>query len=201
MRLSILLLSLAVAVHSQVPLDPVNPISSSNPIATAPLTGADTMNSTIPKAPDFSNNRVQCSGRSRRKEVRQLKQEGGFDRFIQAFKAMAADGSLAELVNLHGPAPGFWAHAHFTPRFLPFHRIYLKEMEKALQQRGAPYLPYWDWSLDSQKPWNSPILGPEYFGSPDKDTHQVANSVFGRSQYVTPIGGNPLVRDYNPTGQ
>lgn len=55
--------------------------------------------------------------------------------------------------------------AHAVPSFLAWHRVFLREMEKQLQQINPKVvLPYWDWSLDSQAPHDSPILKEKFFG-------------------------------------
>jgi tyrosinase len=128
-----------------------------------------------------------------------MKSEGDFEKFVTAFQIISKDGSLAGLVNQHGHISGHWNHAHFTPRFLVWHRLYLKEFELLIQKAGAPYLPYWDWTLYSQQPWLDPVLGAEYFGSPDA-TYAVSNSAFAKGKYSTPVGGKALVREYSATG-
>lgn len=40
----------------------------------------------------------------------------------------------------------------------------LHELEEKLIERGAKYIPYYDWSLDAQNPSLSTVLGPEIAG-------------------------------------
>lgn len=136
----------------------------------------------------------KCNSITFRKEVRQMYNENDFSLFVKAFKNMATDGSLAIFINIHGQ---YWDHAHFNPRFLPWHRLYLQKFEQELQKRGCPYLPYWDWSLDSQDPLHSIIFSNEYFGKNDPNTHEIFDGPFSRNQYKTPVGHHNLIRDYN----
>lgn len=62
------------------------------------------------------------------------------------------------------PTPGGGNRAHGGPVFLPWHRLYLRRLEEAIQAvTGDPNaaLPYWDWSEDGQRPpaaqLNAPI--------------------------------------------
>jgi hypothetical protein len=135
-----------------------------------------------------------CNTITFRKEVRQMHNENEFSLFTRAFKIMATDGSLARFINIHGQ---YWDHAHFNPRFLPWHRLYLQKFEQELQKRGCPYLPYWDWSLDSQDPLHSIIFSNEFFGKNDPSTHEIVDGPFSRNQYKTPVGNHNLIRDYN----
>ncbi|CCO36484.1 hypothetical protein BN14_10620 [Rhizoctonia solani AG-1 IB] len=52
---------------------------------------------------------------------------------------------------------------HFTGLFLPWHRWYLTAFEKELRTKCSytGYLPYWDWSLDS----NNVVASPVFSGS------------------------------------
>lgn len=59
-----------------------------------------------------NGSRWQCSGMTERKEVREMFADGDFGAFVTAFKEMAVDGSLRDLINIH---VNQWSHAHFTP--------------------------------------------------------------------------------------
>ncbi|RKP09204.1 hypothetical protein THASP1DRAFT_3510, partial [Thamnocephalis sphaerospora] len=55
--------------------------------------------------------------------------------------------------------------AHGVPSFLPWHRKFTRDFELALQRIDPTVsVPYWDWSLDSQAPEQSPIFGADMFG-------------------------------------
>ena len=136
----------------------------------------------------------QCTEIIYRKEIRHMYKDNQLNLFVDAFKTMASDGSLAKLIQIHGD---YWSHAHFNPRFLPWHRIYLLEFERELIKRGSPYLPYWDWSLDSQDPLHSIILSEYFFGKNDQLTGEIIDGPFSRHLYKTPVNNKNLIRDYN----
>jgi hypothetical protein len=64
---------------------------------------------------------------------------------------------------------------------------------------GCPYLPYWDHATDSQEPVDSVVLSEAYFGVPGANG-QIINGPFRREEYITPVGGSPLNRGYDPSG-
>lgn len=132
----------------------VSPLGSNGPTNTGKNSGGNIPPSPIGGGMNNNNNGpaanrgipYQCSGTSFRKEVRDMASDGQLQSFVTAFKQLATDGTLAKFVNWHSPNKGgYWDFAHFTPRFLPWHRLFIKEFEKALVNAGAPYLPYWDW--------------------------------------------------------
>jgi hypothetical protein len=129
-----------------------------------------------------------------RKEVRHMKRDGDFDNFVDAFVNITLNGELEKLVKIHGD---MWNHAHFNPRFLPWHRLYIKNLEVVLQRHGAKYLPYWDWSIDYIDPLHSPILSSDFFGSTDETSHKIKDSRFSQTNYKTAFGKYDLIRDYN----
>ena len=86
---------------------------------------------------------LNCIRTTQRKEIREMA-PNEFSSFVAAIKTEVADGSLATLSNLHAPDQ-HWNTAHFNPRFLPWHRLYLAQMEQLLISKGASYIPYWDW--------------------------------------------------------
>ncbi|KAK1860811.1 hypothetical protein I4F81_003398 [Pyropia yezoensis] len=56
-------------------------------------------------------------------------------------------------------------HAHGTPAFLPWHRVFLLEFEDALRVVDPRVtLPYWDWSADAANPASSPVWGADILG-------------------------------------
>lgn len=79
-------------------------------------------------------------------------------------------------------------------------QVYLLQMERELQARGCPYLPYWDSARDSQEPTDSIVLSETFFGVPWRTSGRIRNGPFSASNYSTPVGGRPLVRRYNPSG-
>lgn len=70
-------------------------------------------------------------------------------RFICAFNVINSNGTLGQLVDIHGE-PSHLAHS--TQRFLPWHRIYLLKFEQALRAIHPDVtLPYWDWTEASEQ--------------------------------------------------
>eukprot|EP00842_Homolaphlyctis_polyrhiza_P006073 jgi/Hompol1/6467/HPOL_004997-RA len=87
---------------------------------------------------------------------------------------MAADGNLHCLLAACN-TPCFGATVTVTvtvtasacqAAFLPWHRLFLANYDKAIREKCnyADPLPYWDWSVDSQAPENSPIWDVKAFG-------------------------------------
>jgi hypothetical protein len=91
------------------------------------------------------------------------KADGDWQGFVDTFKALNDNGILEKFVNMHSPAK-YWGYAHNSHLFLLWHRVYTKEFEKALQEHGAKYIPYWNWAIDSTITWRSPVLLDELFG-------------------------------------
>ena len=55
--------------------------------------------------------------------------------------------------------------AHSLPMFFPWHRLFTFYYEQALRTVDSSItVPYWDWSMDSQRPASSPIFNQQYFG-------------------------------------
>lgn len=144
----------------------------------------------------YENNRVYCSGKAYRKEIRHMKQDGDWEKFVIAFKKCGSDGTLDKYVGYYNT---HWNYFNSHPRFHPWHRIMLKEFEKELMAHGAPYLPYWDWSVCySQNPTDSPVLSDDYCGAPSNDAYRtVYNGPFSADKYTCKSDGKPLVRDYS----
>jgi hypothetical protein len=93
--------------------------------------------------------------------------------FIKAVKALKNRplGSLGDMsswnydqfTKAHFDATPY---AHGTPAFLPWHRHFIWGFEQALKSIDSSVaLPFWDWSLDSQRVADSDIVQPEYFGT------------------------------------
>jgi hypothetical protein len=138
-----------------------------------------------------------CTGNIRRREVRDMS-PADWTKFVSAFKQMNADGSLAKFVNWHLQA---WDLFHWNSKFLPFHRAYLLEFERELIVRGAPFLPYWDSTWESQDPPKSPLFTAKYFGK--NDGYNIINGPFAKDapmNYKASVGGGPLIREYDPDG-
>ena len=64
------------------------------------------------------------------------------NKFLQTIVDMKTDGYYDEFVVLHERMADF---THGTPLFLPWHRWFIYQFEKALQDQAGEciYLPYW----------------------------------------------------------
>jgi tyrosinase len=75
-------------------------------------------------------------------------------RLVDALLALKRSGRYDEFVRMHGEfyvpdSEGGPRAAHMTPSFFPWHRRFLLDFERALQQVDASVtLPYWDWTED-----------------------------------------------------
>lgn len=87
-------------------------------------------------------------------------------------------------------------HAHNGPAFLPWHRQFLLNFERALQTVNPNVtIPYWDFTVDQSPtgtPWTSDFLGGN--GNPDFG-FVVTDGPFRQGQWVLPAGtGGPDLR-------
>ncbi|MFF7639278.1 tyrosinase family protein [Streptomyces canus] len=89
-------------------------------------------------------------------------------RFVNAVLEVKRRGEYDEFVRTHieyytsDGEEGLRA-AHMTPSFLPWHRRFLLELEKALRRVDSSVsVPYWDWTRDrtaTSAPWTADLLG------------------------------------------
>ncbi|MFD5556149.1 tyrosinase family protein [Streptomyces sp. NPDC127068] len=99
-----------------------------------------------------------------------LKRKGRYDEFVRVhIDYYVADGDTNRRV------------AHMAPSFLPWHRRFLLEFERALQ-REAPgvTVPYWDWTAARSpvgSPWTDDLLG----GTGRGTERRVATGPFARA--------------------
>ncbi|KAJ9082687.1 hypothetical protein DSO57_1002204 [Entomophthora muscae] len=109
----------------------------------------------------------QCRNPRPRKEIRELT-PNELNRFFRAMKIAHSELRQDRMTHFDYFAyihTKYQDIAHFEPAFLPWHRFYLREMERKLQSIDpGVMLPYWDWSLDSQAPHESPVLSSRYMG-------------------------------------
>jgi tyrosinase len=104
-----------------------------------------------------------------RKEVREMTCLE-WERFSSAVNEFRQSGKWDDFANLHTD-PKVWEVAHsdnsgLQAAFLPWHRVYLRRMERELQKIDSEVtLPYWNWALDSENPLNSPVLSEVFFGT------------------------------------
>jgi tyrosinase len=113
----------------------------------------------------------QCTNPSIRKEWRSLSPEEQ-QKFLTTLQALhdkpEGDANDVNSWNFDQFAQTHWdyqAPNHNKPPFFPWHRVYLDAFEKALQTIDSTVtLPYWDWTIDSQRPELSPIFADDAFG-------------------------------------
>ncbi|KUN83353.1 tyrosinase [Streptomyces bungoensis] len=89
-------------------------------------------------------------------------------RFVNALLTVKRRGEYDEFVRTHieyytpDGEQGLRA-AHMAPSFLPWHRKFLLELERALRRVDASVtVPYWDWTRDRTArsvPWTADLLG------------------------------------------
>ncbi|MER6626871.1 tyrosinase family protein [Streptomyces sp. NPDC000987] len=89
-------------------------------------------------------------------------------RFVRALLEIKRRGEYDEFVRTHleyYTADGDYGlrTAHMAPSFLPWHRMFLLELERALRRVDPSVtVPYWDWTRDRTKrsvPWTADLLG------------------------------------------
>ncbi|MEU5096364.1 tyrosinase family protein [Streptomyces sp. NPDC020996] len=89
-------------------------------------------------------------------------------RFVQALLEVKRRGEYDEFVRTHleyytADGDDGLRTAHMAPSFLPWHRMFLLELERALRRVDPSVtVPYWDWTRDRTKtsvPWTADLLG------------------------------------------
>jgi tyrosinase len=80
---------------------------------------------------------------------------------IEAFETIIKNGQFADLVSIHSDAYRYSIHTGDTDietneRFLPWHRVFLYELERRLNSTSEGNskirIPYWDWTVDREIP-------------------------------------------------
>ncbi|MCK6627302.1 MAG: tyrosinase family protein [Anaerolineae bacterium] len=119
--------------------------------------------------------------------------------FINAVRALKANGRYNQFVLRHAQAP--MAGIHRSPAFLPWHRQFILDYERELQQvAGNPNLglPYWNWTEDAAlpNPRTAPIWADNFLGgNGDPNDNWIVKSGPFRVGQWTIIDGNG-----NPAG-
>jgi len=66
------------------------------------------------------------------------------ERFLCAINTLIQNGTYGQLVSIHADMSHMM---HGTQRFLPWHRVYLLQLEQAIQSIHPDVtIPYWDWT-------------------------------------------------------
>ncbi|KAK9681150.1 hypothetical protein K7432_015733 [Basidiobolus ranarum] len=97
----------------------------------------------------------QCSKIHTRKEIRELSTASRF-RFIRAINQLKRNGEYDRITRSHNEE---YPYFHRTALFFPWHRLYIRRFEQALQRINSDIaLPYWDWTKDADSPADSPVF-------------------------------------------
>ncbi|KAJ1649517.1 hypothetical protein IWQ61_009426 [Dispira simplex] len=96
-----------------------------------------------------------CQQPTIRKEIREMSTSER-DAFFNAFKELNRRGRLNKFPVDHMT---YSKEIHGNAMFLPWHRRYLYEFEKALQSVSPGVtIPYWDWTMDAEEPASSIVF-------------------------------------------
>ncbi|MGV9454731.1 tyrosinase family protein [Streptomyces sp. NPDC003635] len=115
-------------------------------------------------------------------------------RLVNALLELKRRGEYDEFVRTHidyyvSDGEDGLRTAHMAPSFLPWHRQFLLELERALRRVDSSVtLPYWDWTKDrtaGAAPWTSDLLG----GNGRRTDRQVMTGPFAYAQ------GNWTIRE------
>jgi len=107
-------------------------------------------------------------------------------RFVNAMLAIKKRGQYDEFVRMHieyytSDGEDGLRTAHMAPSFLPWHRRFLLELEKALRKVDSSVtVPYWDWTRErstTAAPWTKDLLG----GDGRRSDRQVMTGPFAYS--------------------
>ncbi|WP_151482935.1 tyrosinase MelC2 [Streptomyces albicerus] len=115
----------------------------------------------------------------------ELKRDGRYDAFVTTHNAFI----LTDIDN--GERVG-----HRSPSFLPWHRRFLLEFERALQSVDASVaLPYWDWSVD--RTTRAALWAPDFLGGTGRAVDgQVTDGPFAASTGNWPLAVRVDTRPY-----
>ncbi|MEU8978552.1 tyrosinase family protein [Streptomyces sp. NPDC048309] len=108
-------------------------------------------------------------------------------RFVNALLEVKRRGEYDEFVRMHiayytSDGENGLRAAHMAPSFLPWHRRFLLDLERALRRVDSSVtVPYWDWTRDrstTSVPWTEDLLG----GNGRSPDHQVITGPFAYAQ-------------------
>ncbi|RKP06270.1 hypothetical protein THASP1DRAFT_8963, partial [Thamnocephalis sphaerospora] len=89
-----------------------------------------------------------CSAISKRREFRQLTHAERLT-FLSAIKALQEGPRPSRYQAYVEDYSRQYEISHYNAKLLPWHRAYLREVEKSLQAIDSSImLPYWDWAYD-----------------------------------------------------
>lgn len=119
----------------------------------------------------------QCANPRVRQEWNQLS-AAQKTKYLNALKTLktrpkGADGNPAtwnyeQFADVHNVVS---ADNHGKPQFFVWHREFTNQFENALQSVDPTItVPYWDWRVDSQRPFQANVFGPNAFGGDGNTT-------------------------------
>lgn len=89
------------------------------------------------------------------------------NRLADALNDLYDDGLITQFANLHNDS---WAHIHWEPQFLPWHRYFIGELEKALRAiDDRIMLPFWDWTRADSRNLDSGVWKSFFGGRANSD--------------------------------
>ncbi|RKP05810.1 hypothetical protein THASP1DRAFT_32361 [Thamnocephalis sphaerospora] len=121
-----------------------------------------------------------CTTVGQHREFRQLTHAERFT-FLNAIKTLQEGQRSSRYEQYVQDYVGAHYNSHRNVQFLPWHRAYLRDMEKSLQAIDPPItLPYWDWAYDYEAPHTSLLFNSVYYGGngDPNDNNCVPNGVF-----------------------
>lgn len=120
------------------------------------------------------------------------------DEFLEAIALVKQSGVYDEFVDVHLNTAMF---THGPAEFLPWHRWFTWNFEKALQDATGSciYIPYWDWERDAEWESESDIMHPATFGTWGA-TSESGCTVDGITNYHRPFRFTSPGVDNGPNG-
>jgi len=119
------------------------------------------------------------------------------DEFLDAIIAVKNSGAYDEFIDVHLAVASF---THGPAEFLPWHRWFIWNFEKLLQETTGKciYIPYWDWERDAEWESESDVMHPATFGSWGGTTGDGCPTN-GVTNYHSPFLRSPGINN-GPTG-
>lgn len=130
--------------------------------------------------PRTPTNPLNCEGQRMRKEIRDLT-PAELRRWQRAVEAMMVqpNGQWSQWETLVNKHMQFGDEAHGGCYFLPWHRLFLLELENLMREHEPDFtLPYWDWTRDSINPAISEIWGVSLLGGARRVNQPIPNGPF-----------------------
>jgi len=152
------------AAGAVAPLNLTAPAAAAAPTlnaSSAPANNTTLGAASIPAKPKSTGG---CTNICQRREIRDYSsgERSSYFNAVRKLQEGPAPTKYDKLVKLHIDAQDF---SHNTAYFFPWHRGYVREYEKALQEVDpSQCVPYYNSAIDSQAPEYSPVWGDDYYG-------------------------------------